>query len=235
MKKTCKSCQLEKSIKEFHRNIQSKDGYRAKCKDCRAPETRIYNNSNKDRIKELNKKYRYENKDYIKSYMEGYRDQNRESLNKKKREHYKENKDYYIENAKQNYRENKFRHNEKSRVRKNSRRREDALYKLRCNTSTLIRNCVGRNGGNKSKKTIQILGCLIEEFKQHIEEQFEPWMNWSNWGVNCGEYDKTWQLDHIVPTASARSEEEVIKLNHYSNFQPLCSKRNKEKGDSLIY
>lgn len=34
--------------------------------------------------------------------------------------------------------------------------------------------------------TEQILGCLYDEFKQHLEKQFEPWMTWNNRGLYNG-------------------------------------------------
>jgi len=44
-----------------------------------------------------------------------------------------------------------------------------------------------------------------------------------------------WHLDHIYPVSLAKSEEEIIKLNHYTNFQPLWAKENIRKGNRLDY
>ncbi len=38
----CKACHKEKSIKQFYRNNQSKDGYEGKCKQCKINRVRIY-------------------------------------------------------------------------------------------------------------------------------------------------------------------------------------------------
>jgi hypothetical protein len=56
-------------------------------------------------------------------------------------------------------------------------------------------------------------------------------MNWENNGIYTGNYVESWQYDHIIPISSAKTEEEIIKLNHYTNFRPLCSKLNMEKKD----
>ena len=85
---------------------------------------------------------------------------------------------------------------------------------------------IKNNGFKKNTKTTIILGCSIEEFKLHLESKFEPWMNWDNHGKFTGNYNETWQIDHIVPISSAKTEEEVLRLNNYTNFQPLCSKIN---------
>jgi 5-methylcytosine-specific restriction endonuclease McrA len=50
--------------------------------------------------------------------------------------------------------------------------------------------------------------------------------------TNCLNYG--WDIDHIIPISSAGSEENIIKLNHYTNLQPLCSKINRDiKKDKL--
>jgi hypothetical protein len=92
---------------------------------------------------------------------------------------------------------------------------------------SLIRNSFNKINKNKSKLTEEILGCTFEEFKIHLESKFEPWMTWENRGLYNGELNYGWDIDHIIPLATASSEEDVIRLNHYSNLQPLCSKINR--------
>jgi len=81
-------------------------------------------------------------------------------------------------------------------------------------------------GYAKTSKSQNILGCTFEEFKIHLESKFEPWMNWSNYG-NWNGYPKeincAWDIDHIIPISTANTIEEILKLNHYTNLQPLCS------------
>jgi len=50
-------------------------------------------------------------------------------------------------------------------------------------------------------------------------------MSWSNHG--------DWHIDHIIPVASAIDEEELYKLNHFSNLQPLWRDENLKKGDNF--
>ena len=59
-------------------------------------------------------------------------------------------------------------------------------------------------------------------------------MNWNNYGLWNGELNYGWDIDHIIPISSAKTEEEIIKLNHYSNLRPLCSQINRYvKKDKL--
>ena len=53
------------------------------------------------------------------------------------------------------------------------------------------------------------------------------WENYGNWSGIATKLNHSWDLDHIVPLASAICEEDIIRLNHYTNFQPLCSYTNR--------
>jgi hypothetical protein len=48
-------------------------------------------------------------------------------------------------------------------------------------------------------------------------------MSWENQGK--------WHLDHKTPISWSETEEEVVKLNHYTNFQPLWAEDNLSKGN----
>ncbi len=43
-----------------------------------------------------------------------------------------------------------------------------------------------------------------------------------------------WHIDHIIPLASAKTEEELKSLCHYTNLQPLWAKENLSKGAKII-
>ena len=61
-------------------------------------------------------------------------------------------------------------------------------------------------------------------------------MNWDNRGLYSGEFNYGWDIDHVIPLSSVNTEDEIIKLNHYTNLQPLCSKINRDiKKDNLEY
>ena len=60
-------------------------------------------------------------------------------------------------------------------------------------------------------------------------------MNWDNHGKYNGEFCYGWDIDHIVPISSAKDKEDVIRLNHHTNLQPLCSKMNRDVKKNKIY
>jgi hypothetical protein len=60
-------------------------------------------------------------------------------------------------------------------------------------------------------------------------------MTWENKGLYNGELNYGWDVDHIIPLSSVETEEEIIKLNHYTNLQPLCSKVNRDIKKDNVY
>ena len=61
-------------------------------------------------------------------------------------------------------------------------------------------------------------------------------MTWENYGKYNGELNYGWDIDHIIPVSSAKNKEEILKINHYTNLQPLCSKINRDiKKDKIYY
>ena len=48
-------------------------------------------------------------------------------------------------------------------------------------------------------------------------------MSWDNHKLNG------WHIDHITPLSSAKTEDDVHKLCHYTNLQPLWCNENYKK------
>ena len=76
--------------------------------------------------------------------------------------------------------------------------------------------------------TFNIVGCTPIELKEHIEKQFLEGMTWENYGF------RGWHIDHIIPLASVDSNDDVYRLSHYTNLQPMWASDNYKKGDKII-
>lgn len=105
------------------------------------------------------------------------------------------------------------------------RRKNDLKFRLRHNLKQSFKKFIANKSGSFSR----YIGCSIEDFKKHIEEQFESWMSWENYANN------NWHLDHIIPQSAFNpfSEEESMLCWNYRNFQPLSAKENIRKSGSV--
>lgn len=107
-----------------------------------------------------------------------------------------------------------------------NKEQSDIVYKLKRRSRGLIRGSFSRLGIKKPEKTEAIIGCDINKFKEHIESLFSGGMSWGN--IN------KWHIDHIIPLASAKTVEDVVRLCHYTNLQPLWAKDNLKKGAKIL-
>lgn len=188
---------------------------------------RKYYLENKEKYKKWRKKWHDnpENESYKKEKLKEWRENNVEHLKDYSKNKYEENKESISENKKVWRENNKDKINEYRREYQKNRLSKDPLYKL----SSSIRNRIGlsfkRNGYTKNSSTYEILGCSFEDFKLYLQYLFKDGMSWENQGE--------WHLDHIIPVSSAQTEEEIIKLNHYKNFQPLWAEDNIRKSNKI--
>jgi 5-methylcytosine-specific restriction endonuclease McrA len=170
-------------------------------------------------------------KDYYKEFNKEYNKENKGKGYKNLIYGTKSNKGvisniYNIENIDELYK-----NADKKRENKRNRYKTDSLYRLTCNIRSITHKAFKINGIKKNDRTENIIGISFNDFKEYIINQFEPWMNENNQGVYTGNYNETWQLDHIIAISTATSLEDVVRLSHYTNLRPLCSRKNIEKGN----
>ena len=164
--------------------------------------------SNKETINKNRNEYNKTNNEEVNKKRRTYRKNNNTSINKKRREKYHINKQEF---------------NKKRNIYTQDRKQKDPIFKLLLALRNAIHNSITTNNFKKNKKLITILGKDVNDFKLYIESIWEPWMNWENYGKFNGKIYSTWNLDHIIPSSQAKTLKEAESLNHYSNFQPLCS------------
>ena len=202
--KICTKCKIEKERNEFTKSSRNKNGLHHCCKEC----LKIYRNENKDNIK----KWRNENKDRLKYLRLEYRQANKEYIRLYNKEYKQANKEKNREKINNYYR---------------NKKKSDPLFKFKLSVRNLIYNSFKRGGSVKSNKTTDILGCSFDDFKTYIERQFNENMTWDNYGTY-------WEFDHIKQLAYAKNFEDIIELNHYTNFQPLEIYLNRMKNFKIL-
>jgi hypothetical protein len=152
----------------------------------------------------------YKNTKHSRSdYYKQYREENKEYFNKYCANHYHTKKELYREWEKNRY-------------------NTDPAFRIKKITSARIFEALKTYQTLKRDRTIEYLGCSIEEYTQYLESKFTPDMTWENQGVY-------WEIDHIKPIDAfdLNDENQLYEAFHYTNTQPLHWKENREKSNKF--
>ena len=218
--KICTKCKIERPIELFSKNKKSKDGLEIWCKICRKKmyiaerEKRLeyqrnYKKEDEERFKEQQKRWKSNNKEKAYGYYKKYEKKNIEKLTEYRKKYFLEHKEKILENNRKYIK---------------NRRKSDDLFLFKEKVRNLIYYSFKRKNMNKNNNTENILGCSFESFQEHLYKTF-----YDNYGY---EYDgkEDVHIDHIIPLKMADTEEEIIKLCHYTNLQLLKAKDNLKKS-----
>lgn len=174
--------------------------YDKNCKECAKADKKIYNKKNREKVLERTKRYYHKNK---------------EICNKKNREYYQNNKEKV---------------NRKDQETKRLREKTDIPYRLRRQYKNLLYCAFKKQGILKDGRSCKdFIGCSFEDFKKHIESQFESWMTWDNYGKDG------WHFGHIqhCELFDFLNESHIKACFHYSNIKPQFWRDNITTQDFL--
>lgn len=180
------------------------------------PEVRKdYNEKNKEKLNEKARIYAREHaierKKYSKAWFSNNPDKHKEYNEKWK----KDNREVYLKKRKENHAKLKI---------------SNPLYDIKNLIRKGISSSFKRNSKNynKTRKTEEILGCTLEFFIDYI-------LNKCPEGISLKDFGRYgYHLDHIIPISLAKNTEEIIKLSHYTNFQPLWWEENLKKSNKIL-
>ena len=254
--KFCKKCNTEKDLSEFNTNRSHckicLKNYRQINKARISKYQRRYRDENKVEISEKQKIYQTKNKKTIVEKRQLKYHENKKPKKIKPMQYtkkciecgmekpvsgfYKRNNGYYGSLCKpcELLRSSRYKMNHKLRLadlknkRDKIRRMNDINYHIRRNLSSRMLKVVKSQNATKSKSSLILLGCSIEEFRFHIESQFMKGMEWSNHGYYG------WHIDHIKPCSAfdLTDPAQQAACFHYSNMQPLWWRDNFRKSNS---
>lgn len=195
--KKCNRCHEFKPFDQFHKNKVFKDGHAHYCKLCRS----TYSKTN-SRTKEYDKEYRNKNKDKILIQKRDYYNKNKNEISLKKKKWYQDTKperNKYYRDRRQN--------NINVKIKDNCCRRINSALKSK-----------------KNNRTLDLVGCSVQDLKIYLENKFQDGMHWNNYGK--------WHIDHIIPCASfdLTDIDQQKKCFHYTNLQPLWAIDNIKKS-----
>jgi len=204
--RTCKVCEIEKPVDEMK-------GFTCKkCCNIQKRERTKKRMKDDDEFRKLKNRRDYERKLRRMEQDEGYKERlSRQRYEREKRkletdEEYRERQRIY------------------SRDRGKKRFNNDPLFRFKKLMRNNIRNSFNRGGFSKTSQTNKILGADWDVVKKYFENRFKEGMTWDNMGL--------WHIDHILPLSTATCEEDVVRLNHYTNLQPLWAEDNLNKGNT---
>ena len=203
-KKICSKCQEEKEVCEFNKKSVSNKGVQYYKSRCKICQ------SEDEKIK------RDKNTEKYKIWY----DKSREERNKWRSEYYQKNKEIIL-NRNKNYIES-------TRINRRKKYSEDKLFKIRHILSSRMRDLLKIKSLHKQQTFNKVLGCTIVFLKEYLEQQFINGMSWDNHGLYG------WHIDHIIPLSSATTKEEIYKLCHYTNLQPLWAEDNLRKSNKIL-
>jgi hypothetical protein len=174
----------------------------------------------------------------VKIVVAAYYVKNKEFISEYKKEYYQNNKETY----KKYYQDNRDSIQKSANKQRKERMKSDLSFRLRTYVSRDVRVALK---GLKNSSTWKNLSYSPQDLKNHLENQFEPWMTWENYGLYDAKTWKdddqstwTWQLDHIIPHSTfdyTSMEDQAFKdCWDLSNLRPLSAKQNIIEGVTKI-
>ena len=222
--KKCIQCGKIKSSNGFYKDINVKSGLTGSCKECSKIKNRNSYRKHKEKRKTYERRYSIDNKIKISERAKNYYRNNREKIQRYKRQWQKNNSDRLSKKQKQYRMDHLVERREYERNRKNN----DLNYRILNNLRSRLYYAFKSQGAKKCEHTTQLLGCSIDELKQHIRSQFLNGMTFDNYGKG----NKKWSIDHIRPCSSFDlSDFEQQKLCfHHANLKPMWNLDNFSKN-----
>lgn len=221
--KICPTCKVEKTINQYNKNKIRKDGLQRECRECcHNHHNKHYHNKKSPRLIENlqpNHKvcsnckqellFEYFNKAKLGRF--GLSGECKKCLSTRNKE--------WLNNGGREWNNKWVKH----------KKTIDPQFKLKHTLRLRLLDALKRDNTTKRHSALQLLGCPIEQCKQHLESQFKPEMNWDNHG-------KIWEIDHIKPCSSfdLTNIEQQKQCFHYTNLQPLTVSENRSKKNKIL-
>ena len=222
--KICTVCNIEKDKSMFNNKKDSPDGKATRCKECKSINDKKYYAEKGDFVRSQVKAYRLSNPDKIKTRKRKYRSDNSDAIKEKERIYRLENKDK-VNSIQREYR---FANPDKFKMYRDARYakiKSDPVLYFRFNFRNSIKSRLRTYNVTKYNPSDVMLGCSFSFLSDYISSMFLSGMSWEN--------RTEWHIDHTIPLASALTNSEFIRLNHWSNLRPMWAKDNLSKGAAM--
>jgi hypothetical protein len=217
--KKCSKCGEIKDETEFYKCRSNKDKLQGSCKKCWSKRKKEYYKNNLEYFREKNKEWKESNPEKVKEKKKRWIKNNPEKVREYNKKYRKNNPEKYKETRRKYYK----------------KLSKMSSYKI----NRTIRNGIWKalKGSKNGKHWEDLVGYTLEDLMEHLENQFEDWMNWENHGV-YKDGELRWQIDHIRPVSSfnftSAEDKEVKECWSLDNLQPLEVIENIKKGNETL-
>ena len=178
-----------------------------------------YYQANREKIIERNKKYYAENKEKVRDQQRQYYERNKEQIAVQRSQYYLANRGKIRIKQSEYYQTYKDIINTRRVEYINKTPHARMIKNLRSRLSSIIKN--------KSRKTMDLIGCDRKHLVAHLEVQFENGMTWDNYGE--------WAIDHHIPISAFNfdNKKELRACWHFSNLKPMWASDYLRKGNKI--
>jgi len=221
--KTCNSCGIDfPKTNEFFGYKNKKKGYLSPyCKKCDRQRCKKFYDANYGINKDFTDKKEKANKEWT--------SRNSEKVKKIKKDYVERNRGWIHDYWKEHHATPDAR--ERRRNRWKEKYYADPTFRLRSLVSGAVHEGLKKSSARKDNSTWKALPYTPQQLREHIENQFEEWMSWDNYGTGEGK----WNIDHIIPQSKLRYD----SLDHpnfqkcwaLENLRPMCSIENIRKSN----
>lgn len=221
--KKCSKCGEEKELtaEYWHRQKRSKDGFKARCKECIKEDYQ----ENREHILQQKKDYYQENKIGILEKDKAYYQNNREKILERNNKYYQNNKKEILEQVKEYYQANKekiaeykkqYSQKNKEKIREHNRQYYNTYYQL--NKEKYIINDQKRRA-----RKAQLPNTLTTEEYENTLEYF----NHSCAYCGCELNKDNHHMEHVVPVSKGGGTTQ-------KNIIPSCASCNSSKHTKTL-
>jgi len=234
-KKVCNVCGEDKPLDQFCKDKRKKHGVSNPCRKCGNARTLAYKHENPELTREGTARYRAANEERIRESHARCIAKDPDKERRRKTKWRKDNPEKekagrvrYKELYPEKFLASKVKSREKQKHVRNAthqnKMKTDPIYRITFRCRTLIANSLsGKGYGKGAKKTIELLGADFETVWAHLQK---TWFDTYGRELQDDEY---YEIDHIIPNCSAKTEEGVVALQNYKNLQLLNKKDHRVK------
>jgi hypothetical protein len=243
--KVCNKCKEEKPTEEFYFNSRYGKPI-ARCKECiaaysKTPEARAVRNTpeRREKRRQYGAEYRARPEVILAKRLSAREyNQRPEVIARRQTPEAKARKAAYDQSPENRARarirdRQPARRKQQDELRRQSRR-EDPVLNLRFLVSSMVNKGMRKQNVTKNNSTWNALPYTPLQLREHLESQFDSWMNWDNHGCKEG----CWSIDHIIPQSSFKFDSmdhpDFQKCWALENLRPLDHWENVKKSNKIL-